>query len=640
MLSLLRQRTSQLTHEIPQFIQPAYAKPVDIVAYYKKQVKNQVEQDLYNVANENHNKINHGDYIESNFLLKYGQEDKYRNKLLKDRMQQLGLTSYDFKPSETSLTIGNDDEDVNKLDMLINDFVLKVKSGLFDISMLSELNEIFKIIQLKSYLFSNELLDKYITYFEDMNVILGDKQTETVATEKGLSGEAILKALKNILVRCISILKLLFNTSGKTVDDKKLIVIEYVKSDKFKIIETRIIEDISKKIKQSQEDLEKARTKKQKTLAKTIEKQLRTIERGLRVDMMETPTRFEGTPMPDFDIFEDIKDYKKSREVEPTIVQPVPTRKPSPIDVGPSPVITAEAKDDEGRPFVEDAETARQVAELQKNLDQLDEGVFRQSTEIIRLNQQKETIRANEKIPQEAKDNYMRKANADISKLQGDINAYRARMDEIKARIAVLQTGRIQGVVEEMANVINADGRGPDVEPVDEEDEEEDEEEEEEEEEDEDEAAAEAEEPKPKSKSSEFFIYPPGITCVGEYVTVYAVKTGKITRDVILPRTLEKMITKKKLKLDNVKKDKTIQMKIQKSNEDYSMQLLENFNAIVILLDRYGQSDAKMRRDLDEFDADYTGDKKLIEKITYLYNTYLIKSTTIIVPSNKKSLFN
>jgi hypothetical protein len=154
MLSLLRQRTSQLTHTIPQFIQPAYAKPVDIVGYYKKQVRNQVEQDLYNVANENHNKINHGDYIHSNFLLKYGQEDKYRNKLLKDRMQQLGLTNYDFKPSETSLTIGNDDEEVNKLDILINDFVLKVRSGLFDISMLSELNEIFKIIQLKAYRFS------------------------------------------------------------------------------------------------------------------------------------------------------------------------------------------------------------------------------------------------------------------------------------------------------------------------------------------------------------------------------------------------------------------------------------------------------------------------------------------------------
>ena len=69
MLSLLRQRTSQLTHEIPQFIQPAYAKPVDIVGYYKKQVRNQVEQDLYNVANENHNKINHGDYIHSNFFI-------------------------------------------------------------------------------------------------------------------------------------------------------------------------------------------------------------------------------------------------------------------------------------------------------------------------------------------------------------------------------------------------------------------------------------------------------------------------------------------------------------------------------------------------------------------------------------------
>ena len=629
MLNLLRQRTSQLTHTIPQFIQPAYAKPVDIVGYYKKQVRNQVEQDLYNVANENHNKINHGDYIHSNFLLKYGQEDKYRNKLLKDRMQQLGLTSYDFKPSETSLTIGNDDEDVNKLDMLINDFVLKVKSGLFDISMLSELNEIFKIVQLKSYLFSNELLDKYITYFEDMNVILGDKQTETVATEKGLSGEAILKAFKNILVRCISILKLLRSTSGKTVDDKKLIVIEYVKSDKFKVIETRIIEDISKKIKQSQEDLEKARTKKQKTLAKTIERQLRTIERGVRTDIMETPTRFD-TP-PDFDIFEDYKNYTEPPEVVPAIVQPVPIRKPSPIEVGPSPVIIAEAKDDEGRPFVEDEEVARQVALLQANINTLDDEIYRRSMEINRLNEQKDMVRANEETPQIAKETFIQKANVNISALQGDINAYKARINEIKARIAELQTGRVKDVVEEIADVIYADGRPPDVEPVDEE--EGDGEDDDEEEEEEDEAVV--EEPKPKSKSTDFFVYPPGITVVGEYVTVLSTGKGK---DVKLPRTLEKIILKKTPKLD-AKKEGTVQKRIQKNNEEYSQQLIDNFNALYVLLDRYGEVNAKLKSDLAEIDADFTGDNKFIEKIKYLFNNYLRDSKSIIVPSSKRALF-
>ena len=642
MLSLLRQRTSQLTHEIPQFIQPAYAKPVDIVGYYKKQVRNQVEQDLYNVANENHNKINHGDYIHSNFLLKYGQEDKYRNKLLKDRMQQLGLTSYDFKPSETSLTIGNDDEEVNKLDILINDFVLKVKSGLFDISMLSELNEIFKIIQLKSYRFSNELLNKYLEYFEDMKIILGNSETETVATEKGLSGEAILTALKNILTRCTSILKLLLSTSGKTVDDKKLIVIEYIKSDKFKVIETRIIEDISKKIKQSQEDLEKARKNKQKSLAKTIEKQLRTIER-VRTNVMETPARFDGTPddisfspalsPPGYNIF--TEDNIDTEPIE-VIPQPFPIR-PSPIDLEPSPVLSAEAKDDrEGRPFVEDEEITRQVAELQRNIDTFDDEIYRQSMEINRLNQQKEMVRINEETPQDAKQIFMQKANSSITALLADINANKSRINEIKARIADLQTGRIEGVVDEMADVINADGRAP---VVDEEDEEEDDEEEEEDDDEEEEPEPEPE-PKPKSKSTDFFVYPPGITCVGEYVTVFAVKIGKTMAEVILPRTLEKMITKKTLKLEKVKKEATIQKKIQKHNEDYSMQLLGNFNAIVTLLDRYGQSDEKMRRDLDELDADFTGDKKLIEKITYLYNTYLQKSTVIIVPSNKKSLFN
>jgi cell division protein FtsB len=547
-------------------------------------------------------------------------------------MQQLGLTNYDFKPSETSLTIGNDDEEVNKLDMLINDFVLKVKSGLFDISMLSELNEIFKIIQLKSYLFSNELLDKYITYFEDMNVILGDKQTETVATEKGLSGEAILKAFKNILVRCISILKLLRSTSGKTVDDKKLIVIEYVKSDKFKVIETRIIEDISKKIKQSQEDLEKARTKKQKTLAKTIEKQLRTIERGLRTDIMETPTRFD-TP-PDFDIFEDYKNYTEPPEVVPAIVQPVPIRKPSPIEVGPSPVITTEAKDDEGRPFVEDEEVARQVALLQANINTLDDEIYRRSMEINRLNEQKDMVRANEETPQIAKETFIQKANVNISALQGDINAYKARINEIKARIAELQTGRVQDVVEEIADVINADGRPPDVEPVDEEEEEDDEEEEEEEEE-EDTAEAAVEEPKPKSKSGEFFIYPPGITVVSEYVTVLSTGKGK---DVVLPRTLERILFKKPPNLD-AKREATVQKRIQKNNEEYTQQLIDNFNALYVLLDRYGEVNAKLESDLAEIDADFTGDNKFIEKIKYLFNNYLRDSKSIIVPSSKRALF-
>jgi hypothetical protein len=532
--------------------------------------------------------------------------------------------------------------------------------------MLSELNEIFKIIQLKSYLFSNELLDKYITYFEDMNVILGDKQTETVATEKGLSGEAILKAFKNILVRCISILKLLRSTSGKTVDDKKLIVIEYVKSDKFKVIETRIIEDISKKIKQSQEDLEKARTKKQKTLAKTIEKQLRTIERGLRTDIMETPTRFD-TP-PDFDIFEDYKNYTEPPEVVPAIVQPVPIRKPSPIEVGPSPVITTEAKDNrEGRPYVIETEEqigrrmqrnmeimsrkiqiSKEIRQLEMNITTLKGAITGKEFELKEQTNYRKKLTTEYEYPEDSEkvrraDVVTLQIQAKIDENKGHIEVIEAQIADLKAENAALDADEIYNVVDEMAEVIYADGRPagspageekePDVEPVDEEDEEDDEEEEEEE--DEDEAAAEAEEPKPKSKSTDFFVYPPGITVVGEYVTVLSTGKGK---DVKLPRTLEKIILKKTPKLD-AKKEGTVQKRIQKNNEEYSQQLIDNFNALYVLLDRYGEVNAKLKSDLAEIDADFTGDNKFIEKIKYLFNNYLRDSKSIIVPSSKRALF-
>jgi len=431
MLNLLRQRTSQLTHTIPQFIQPAYAKPVDIVGYYKKQVKNQVEQDLYNVANENHNKINHGDYIHSNFLLKYGQEDKYRNKLLKDRMQQLGLTSYDFKPSETSLTIGNDDEEVNKLDILINDFVLKVRSGLFDISMLSELNEIFKIIQLKAYRFSNELLNKYLEYFDDMIAILNEEDTKTVATEKGLSGEAVLRSIANILIRCTEIIKMLLNTSGKTVDDKKIIVSEFIKSQKFKQIETVVIKYISGKINDLKKELKKAEKKKQKEVSKKMDKQIKTmekIEEAVRATPIDT-SRFifdeAGiSPIPSV-VFDD----GENDEFEgPPRLEPL--RPATPEASSPPPEIVPEAND----------------------IDELNTAIGKDVDLINKLVKRKEMIADDDTKSQEQKSIAISAINTSIVKIQKEIDEYRRQIRAVEAEAPPERELLDQATIKELMN--------------------------------------------------------------------------------------------------------------------------------------------------------------------------------------------
>jgi hypothetical protein len=122
---------------------------------------------------------------------------------------------------------------------------------------------------------------------------------------------------------------------------------------------------------------------------------------------------------------------------------------------------------------------------------------------------------------------------------------------------------------------------------------------------------------------------------VSEYVTVLSTGKGK---DVVLPRTLERILFKKPPNLD-AKREATVQKRIQKNNEEYTQQLIDNFNALYVLLDRYGEVNAKLKSDLAEIDADFTGDNKFIEKIKYLFNNYLRDSKSIIVNSSKRALF-
>ena len=112
-----------------------------------------------------------------------------------------------------------------------------------------------------------------------MIAILNEEDTKTVATEKGLSGEAVLRSIANILIRCTEIIKMLLNTSGKTVDDKKIIVSEFIKSQKFKQIETGVIKYISGKINDLKKELKEAKKKKQKEVTKKLDKQIKTLER-------------------------------------------------------------------------------------------------------------------------------------------------------------------------------------------------------------------------------------------------------------------------------------------------------------------------------------------------------------------------
>jgi hypothetical protein len=246
-----------------------------------------------------------------------------------------------------------------------------------------------------------------------MIAILNEEDTKTVATEKGLSGEAVLRSIANILIRCTEIIKMLLNTSGKTVDDKKIIVSEFIKSQKFKQIETGVIKYISGKINDLKKELKKAEKKKQKEVSKKMDKQIKTmekIEEAVRATPIDT-SRFifdeAGiSPIPSI-VFDD----GENDEFEGPPPRLEPLKPPTPEASSPPPEIVPEAND----------------------IDELNTAIGKDVDLINKLVKRKETIADDDTKSQEQKSIAISAINTSIVKIQKEIDEYRRQIRAIEA---------------------------------------------------------------------------------------------------------------------------------------------------------------------------------------------------------------
>jgi hypothetical protein len=139
--------------------------------------------------------------------------------------------------------------------------------------------------------------------------------------------------------------------------------------------------------------------------------------------------------------------------------------------------------------------------------------------------------------------------------------------------------------------------------------------------------------PKPKTiPESKQIPYPEDISSRGKYVKVGETKVQRQLKDILFK--------KQPADLGKLKKEDTKLRAIEKNNREYSNKLTENFNAIKELLKSYGYKETDYKTRLTQIDADYPDkDESNKQKITYLFNNFLLTSTKMIVPKTGEPLF-
>ena len=241
--NLMSQRASQLNE--PQYTAPKIMPNrhnIDITKYYDVRNKARI-QDLQKVGKENNNKTFHNEYIES--LVSPSQMNLIKNALLKKRMREL---SNEYVEGEKKTKEINENAD---LELLFNNLSDKVSSGIFDVVMMEEIHKILNIFQTESYLFSSYLIDKYLTYFEDIESVIQDKSTQYLMM-KNKKDKNISQFILLIFEKCINICKLLKESfqRGETIIDRKNALLSFNKDTNLKKIDTKFIKSYETTLKE------------------------------------------------------------------------------------------------------------------------------------------------------------------------------------------------------------------------------------------------------------------------------------------------------------------------------------------------------------------------------------------------------
>jgi hypothetical protein len=263
-------------------------KRVDIAKYHDDLTKGKIKQDYDSIKSHHHDKLNHSDYLISQTNL--GKTDLLKNKLLSERMAQLNATTYQpVQEVDINLGIGSSNAVVQEVNQVIGDFIQKISSGVFDLTMTNDLYKLYKLIQTQTYKFGSDLLERYKSYFEDVKDTLDLDETADVVRSYSRKDSSVLDLMKKIVNNSIQIINKMLEAiaKGSTSEERKQILEQNIKNISFKKIDTTYLKELSDEIKNLEKSKKSEKDARKTKKLQVLLEQLKNIEKSARMPDMQ-----------------------------------------------------------------------------------------------------------------------------------------------------------------------------------------------------------------------------------------------------------------------------------------------------------------------------------------------------------------
>jgi hypothetical protein len=280
---LQQERNKQLSQPKIKEAEQAY-KPIsetyNIVAYYNTMRNGKYEQMTQSKAKIPNQQLSYfSDHLKSSELMKTGKHNLNLHSLLSDRANQ--LKGYN-KPQvyEEKISSASDNKVSDELDQLLNSFVVKIQSGVFDITMSNDIYKIFKIFETSSYLFTTELLEKYDEYIKDVISVFKDKSTIELI-KRDFKGTNIRQLLLVLTERIEEMIKIMIeaNNKGTNITEKQIILRNFIKNKLLTKLDTSYIKIANAEYKKVDAELKTAKLERNQSLIDALTGRMRDIER-------------------------------------------------------------------------------------------------------------------------------------------------------------------------------------------------------------------------------------------------------------------------------------------------------------------------------------------------------------------------
>jgi len=264
------------------------SKRVDVAKYHDELTKGKVKQNYDSIISHHHDKLNHSDYLISQTNL--GKTDLLKNKLLSERMAQLNATKFQpVQEVDINLGIGSDNAVVQEVNQVIGDFIQKISSGVFDLTMTNDLYKLYKLIQTQTYKFGSDLLERYKSYFEDVRDTLNLDETADVVRSYSRKDSSVLDLMIKIVDNSIQIIDKMLDAivKGKSSDERKQILEQDVKNITFKKIDRTYLKELSDEIKNLEKSKKSEKDARKNAKTQALLEQLKNIEKVARMSEMQ-----------------------------------------------------------------------------------------------------------------------------------------------------------------------------------------------------------------------------------------------------------------------------------------------------------------------------------------------------------------